>query len=338
MRDFPIALPRNRNRVCAIRIKMWNVVRSLLLGAVFLKLVSSATAQLAAAYVVADQTTGYILDAYKPEGKRQVASLTKIATGKVVLDWAAKTSTDLAQQVVVPQQAMMESGGINPIGLQPNDLISYRDLIYAAMMQSDNIAAATLAYYVGAALRPSGGERMRELGAIEAFVSQMNALARQLGMERTLFVNPHGLEPNKGLQPYSTAFDMAKLTAYAMKDPAFRFYVSQKERKISFNRTGQVFAYLLRNTNELVGTAGIDGVKTGRTAKAGECIIISSQREPEVTQQGATTLVTPRRLNVVVLGAADRIAAASQLLSRGWTLYDQWAAAGRPMTNQAVER
>src|SRR6476659_6349576 len=137
MRDFPIALPRNRNRVCAIRIKMWNVVRSLLLGAVFLKLVSSATAQLAAAYVVADQTTGYILDAYKPEGKRQVASLTKIATGKVVLDWAAKTSTDLAQQVVVPQQAMMESGGINPIGLQPNDLISYRDLIYAAMMQSD---------------------------------------------------------------------------------------------------------------------------------------------------------------------------------------------------------
>jgi serine-type D-Ala-D-Ala carboxypeptidase (penicillin-binding protein 5/6) len=224
------------------------------------------------------------------------------------------------------------------MGLQPNDLISYRDLIYAAMMQSDNIAAATLAYYVGAALRPEGDERMRALGAIEAFVSQMNALARELGMERTLFVNPHGLEPSKGLQPYSTALDMTKLTAYAMKDAAFRFYVSQKERKISFNRGGQVFQYLLRNTNDLVGTAGIDGVKTGRTAKAGECIIISSQREPEVTQQGGTTLVTPRRLNVVVLGATDRIAAATQLLSRGWTLYDQWAAAGRPMVNQAAQR
>jgi D-alanyl-D-alanine carboxypeptidase (penicillin-binding protein 5/6) len=292
---------------------------------------------MASAYVVADQTTGYILEAYKGEEKRQVASLTKIATGKVVLDWASKTGRDLAEQVVVPPEVMEEAGGVNPMGLQPNDLISYRDLIYAALMQSDNTAATTLAYYVGAALRPEGGERMRDLGAVEVFVSQMNALARQLAMERTLFVNPHGLEPRKGLQPYSTAVDMAKLTAYAMKDPAFRFYVSQKERKVSFNRGGQVFQYLLRNTNELVGTEGIDGVKTGRTTKAGECIIISSQHDPEVTQQGSTTLVTPRRLNVVILGATDRNAAATQLLSRGWGLYEQWAAAGRPMGNQ-VER
>jgi serine-type D-Ala-D-Ala carboxypeptidase (penicillin-binding protein 5/6) len=317
---------------------MRNIVISLFVAAAVLKFTSGAEAQLASAYVVTDQTTGYVLDAYKGEEKRQVASLTKIATGKVVLDWASKTGTDLAQQVVVPQQAIDEAGGVNPMGLVPNDLISYRDLIYAALMQSDNTAATTLAYYVGAALRPAGGERLREFGAVEVFVSQMNALARQLGMERTLFVNPHGLEPRKGLQPYSTALDLAKLTAYAMKDPAFRFYVSQRERKIAFNRGGQVFQYLLRNTNELVGTSGIDGVKTGRTAKAGECIIVSAQREPEVIQQGGTTLVTPRRLNIVILGAADRLAAANQLLSRGWSLYDQWAAAGRPPGNQAAQR
>jgi D-alanyl-D-alanine carboxypeptidase (penicillin-binding protein 5/6) len=317
---------------------MRNLVRSLFIAATFLRFISGAEAQIAAAYAVADQTTGYVLDAYKGEEKRQVASLTKIATGKVVLDWASATSTDLAQQVVVPPQAIEEAGGVNPMGLLPNDLISYRDLIYAALMQSDNTAASTLAYYVGAALRPSGGDRMRELGAVEVFVSQMNALARQLGMEKTLFVNPHGLEPRKGLRPYSNAFDMLKLTAYAMKDAAFRFYVSQKERKVSFNRGGQVFQYLLRNTNELVGTQGIDGVKTGRTAKAGECIIISAQRDPEIIQQGGATLVTPRRLNVVILGATDRIAAANQLLSHGWALYDQWAAAGRPMGNQAVQR
>jgi D-alanyl-D-alanine carboxypeptidase (penicillin-binding protein 5/6) len=317
---------------------MRNVVRTLFIALTVLGFTSGAEAQVAAAYVVADQTTGYVLESYKGEEKRQIASLTKIATGKVVLDWASKTSTDLAEQVVVPLPAIEGAGAVNPMGLQPNDLLSYRDLLYAALMQSDNTAATTLAYYVGAALRPAGGERLRELGAVEVFVSQMNALARTLGMERTLFVNPHGLEPRRGLQPYSTALDMVKLTAYAMKDPAFRFYVSQKERKVSFNRGGQVFQYLLRNTNELVGTEGIDGVKTGRTAKAGECIIISSQREPEITQQGGTTLVTPRRLNVVILGATDRIAAANQLLSRGWTLYDQWAAAGRPMGNQAVER
>jgi D-alanyl-D-alanine carboxypeptidase (penicillin-binding protein 5/6) len=317
---------------------MRNVVGILYIAVSVLGLTSGAQAQMAAAYAVADQTTGYILDAYKGEEKRPIASLTKIATGKVVLDWASKTGTDLAGQVVVPPEVSEAAGGVNPMGLQPNDLISYRDLIYAALMQSDNTAATTLAYYVGAALRPSGGERMRELGAVEVFVSQMNALARQLGMERTLFVNPHGLEPLKGLQPYSTAVDMTKLTAYAMKDAAFRFYVSQKERKVSFNRGGQIFQYLLRNTNELVGTEGIDGVKTGRTAKAGECIIISAQREPEVTQQGTTTLVTPRRLNVVILAATDRISAANQLLGRGWTIYDQWAAAGRPMGNQAAQR
>jgi D-alanyl-D-alanine carboxypeptidase (penicillin-binding protein 5/6) len=123
---------------------------------------------------------------------------------------------------------------------------------------------------------------------------------------------------------------MAKLAAHAMKDAAFRFYVSQKERKISFNRGGQQLQYLLRNTNELVGTNGIDGVKTGRTVKAGDCIIISSQKDPEIKQQGDKTLVTPRRVDVVILGAADRVAAANQLLGRAWSLYDEWAAAGRP--------
>src|SRR6202790_2631470 len=153
------ALARNRNRVCpSFGINMRNVVRSLFVAVTVLRFSSGAEAQMAAAYAVADQTTGYVLDAYKGEEKRQVASLTKIATGKVVLDWASKTSTDLAEQVVVPAEVMEEGGGVNPMGLQSNDLISYRDLIYAALMQSDNTAATTLAYYVGAAFRPAGGD------------------------------------------------------------------------------------------------------------------------------------------------------------------------------------
>src|SRR6516225_12046004 len=315
---------------------MWNTVRSLLVAVALLRFISAATAQVAASYVIADHTTGYVLEAYKADEKRQIASLTKIAAGKVVLDWAERDGTDLSQQVVIPPQAMTDAGGINPMSLQPNDLISYRDLIYAALMQSDNAAASTLAYYVGAALRAHGGEEMRSLGAVEAFVSQMNALARQLGMERTLFLNPHGLEPARGPKPYSTALDLARLTAYAMKDAGFRFYVSQKERKIAFNRSGQVLQYLLRNTNVLLGTNGIDGVKTGRTSRAGDCIIISAQREPEVVKQGDSSLVTPRRVTVVVLGASDRFAAANSLLPRAWGFYDQWAAAGRPM--QRVSR
>jgi D-alanyl-D-alanine carboxypeptidase (penicillin-binding protein 5/6) len=308
---------------------MLNLVRlSILLGsAVFFTAV--ARSQTASAYILIDHTSGHVLDSYKADEKRPIASLTKIATAKVVLDWAATTGNDLAQFVVIPAQAF-NSGGINPMGLQPGDEVSYRDLIYAALLQSDNTAATALAYVVGESLRAHGGGP--DLGPVETFVSQMNALGRQLRMERTLFVNPHGLEPQRGLQPYSTAADVAKLTVYAVSDPGFRFYVSQRERKVAIHRGGQVLEYLLRNTNELLGNNGVDGVKTGTTAKAGQCIVLSSQHEPEIKQDGATTLVTPRRVDVVVLGSADRVSAASQLLARAWGLYDQWAAAGRPLT------
>jgi len=310
---------------------MLNSVRlSILLGlAIFFTAVGRS--QTASAYILIDHTSGHVLESYKADDKRPIASLTKIATAKVVLDWAAKTGADLAQFVVIPAQAL-NSGGINPMGLQPGDEVSYRDLIYAALLQSDNTAATALAYAVGESLRAQGGSAVQDLGPAETFVSQMNALARQLRMERTLFVNPHGLEPQRGLQPYSTAADVAKLTVYAVGDPGFRFYVSQKERKVAIRRGGQVLGYLLRNTNELLGSNGVDGVKTGTTAKAGQCIVLSSQHEPEIKQDGGTTLVTPRRVDVVILGSADRISAASQLLGRAWGLYEQWAAAGRPMT------
>ena len=310
---------------------MLNSVRlSILLGlAIFFTAVGQS--QTASAYILIDHTSGHVLESYKADEKRPIASLTKIATAKVVLDWAAKTGSDLAQFVAIPAQAL-NSGGINPMGLQPGDEVSYRDLIYAALLQSDNTAATALAYAVGESLRAQGGSAVSDLGPAETFVSQMNALARQLRMERTLFVNPHGLEPQRGLQPYSTAADVAKLTVYAVGDPGFRFYVSQKERKVAIRRGGQVLGYLLRNTNELLGSNGVDGVKTGTTAKAGQCIVLSSQHEPEIKQDGGTTLVTPRRVDVVILGSADRISAASQLLGRAWGLYEQWAAAGRPLT------
>src|SRR5258708_21680081 len=185
----------------------------------------------AAAYILADHTSGYVLESYKPDQKRQIASLTKIATAKVVLDWAASTGTDLSQLILIPPQAI-RAFGTNPIGLQPDDQMSYRDLIYSAMMESDGTAAQALAYTVGASLRSRAAGSLGELGAIEAFVTQMNALARQLGMEKTLFVNPDGLEPEKGPQPYSTAADVIKLVAYAMNDAGFRFTFLKRSGKL----------------------------------------------------------------------------------------------------------
>jgi D-alanyl-D-alanine carboxypeptidase (penicillin-binding protein 5/6) len=158
----------------------------------------------------------------------------------------------------------------------------------------------------------------------------MNLLAKAQNMQRTRFLNPDGLDVRE--QPFSCALDMARLTRYAMRKASFRFYVSQRERQISWMSGGKKRSYMLRNTNELLGTDGIDGVKTGQTARAGQCLILSANREAEIRKQGNSTFVTPRHLIVVVLGSNDRFGEGNALLARGWQLYDQWAAAGRPIS------
>ena len=284
--------------------------------------IRKASAQ-AAAWVVADSSTGFILDSSNPAKKLQIGSLTKIAMAMVVLDWVDAEKRDINELASVPDSA----AGLNTApgaGLTPGDRVTLRDLLYAALMQSDNEAAETLAIHVGGAIGHGS--------AAEAFVAQMNALARRLGMARTRFLNSHGLDGLERSDPYSTAEDLAKLVAYAMDSSAFRFYVSQKERKITIETaTAGQTVYLLRNTNELLGQNAIDGVKTGTTRKAGGCVAISAARPPESRQQGDQHIITPRRLNVIVLGSADRFGIAKGLLQRGWQRYDAWAAAGRPV-------
>ena len=307
-----------------------------------------------AAYTISDGTTGFILEQSQGEKKLPIASLTKIATAMVVLDWAAQGKADLSRLATVPANAARLGGGQGGVGFQPGDQCSLRDLLYAALLQSDNVAAQTLAEHVGMALRSD------RLPPGDAFTAQMNALARSLGMTRTRFLNPHGLDNLERTIPQSTAADLAKLTRYAMANAAFRFHVAQKERKITVIPAAPVAvapavlaepfdpafpdpaaapvapppgptAYLLRNTNELLGVDGIDGVKTGTTARAGQCLIISSGKAPETRQEGGQHIITPRRLNIVILGSTNRFDTARRLLARGWGLYDNWAAAGRPV-------
>jgi D-alanyl-D-alanine carboxypeptidase len=297
---------------------------------VFLAFLASASvvrsAIAAQAYLIADAQTGYILEEQKSRDKLQVGSLTKIATACVVLDWAEKKGGDLNAAVAIPPEAFQGTTE-NNIGFQPGDNVSLRDLLYAALVQSDNIAAATLAYHVGSRLEAV--ETGARLTPIDLFVAQMNALAKQLKMERTRFVNPHGIDWKVKPLPYSTAEDMARLTRYAMNKPSFRFYVSQKERQISFNRQGHPMNYVLRNTNELLGKNGIDGVKTGRSSRAGDCLILYANRESEVVRNGQMETVYPRHLMVVLLGSSNRFGEGAALMQRGWQLYDQWAATGR---------
>jgi serine-type D-Ala-D-Ala carboxypeptidase (penicillin-binding protein 5/6) len=291
---------------------------------------SASAGPLPPSYLVVDSQTGYVLVEQNAREKRQVASLTKIATACVVLDWAEKKGGDLNQLATISEGAFV---GVekNEIGWQVGDVISLRDLLYAALVQSDNLAANALANRVGETLGViAPGASNAKVTPTTAFVAQMNALAKQLGMDRTRFVNASGFDYKERPMPYSTAIDLARLTRYAMNKASFRFYVSQREREISFNRGGKQLHALLKTTNDLLGVNGIDGVKTGQTARAGECLILSANRASEVIKNSdESATIFPRHLIVVILGSNDRFGDGERLIRQGWQLYDQWAGAGR---------
>ena len=302
-----------------------NPTRHYLLVLVAILLVAARSASAAQASIVVDAQTGFVLQEFKSKDKRQIGSLTKIATAMVVLDWAEHKNGDLNQFVVISPAAFVGTLE-NNIGFRPGDEIALRELLYAALVQSDNIAAYTLADFVGSRIATPTDKKFT---AMDAFVTQMNSLAKQLKMEKTRFVNPHGVDQKVKPLPYSSAEDLARLTRYALNKASFRFYISQKERVISWRRAGKEEHATLHNTNELLGTNGIDGVKTGTTARAGQCLVLSSVRDSEVVGEGQNVKIYPRRIIVVVLGSTSRFNEGAQLVAQGWQLYDQWAAGGR---------
>src|SRR5207249_2436388 len=126
----------------------------------------------AQAFVIVDSQTGYILEEQEPRKKLQVGSLTKIATASVVLDWAERKSGNLNEVITIPPEAFVGTLE-NNVGFQPGDAITLRDLLYAALIQSDNIAAYTLAHHVGAqlgSLLPT--EVASKMTPVDAFVTQ----------------------------------------------------------------------------------------------------------------------------------------------------------------------
>jgi len=300
---------------------MQRLFRFLCLTAVF-----AAVPLRAESYIIADNQTGRILEDGAANRKAPVASLTKLALAMVVLDWSEIKGGNLDQVAVVPESALTTTGGINPLGLQAGDALTLRDLLFACLLASDNVAAVTLADHLGRSLpNPTG------LDPVGNTVAHMNALARQLGMRRTLFLNPHGLDVPEGqARPYSTAADIARLLRYGYSKPGLTFYVSQPSREIHVQRGGSSLSLQLSNTNKLLGNEGIDGGKTGRTAQARECIALTSRKTPEVRREGDTVFTTPRRIIVVLLGSDNREGEGLSLVRRGWALYGDWASRGRP--------
>ena len=282
------------------------------------------------AYIAVEAHSGKVVAHYNSTATRSVASLTQVATAVVTFDWATATGSSLAQQAIVPPDVSTLTGP-NPMGLQPGDQIALRDALYSMLMGSDTASAQTVATFVGHQVQQSRG---RGYGSVAGtFVSEMNQLARALGMNRTRFVNAHGSDGGT-----STAQDMAKLAIYAMRHPGMAFYTKQKSRRISFLRAGQPVSFNVSNTNQLVGQQGINGLKAGQTRLSGPCLMISAERKSLVEKlPGGQSKITPRRMIVIALNSPQREARALGLLGAGWTSYDQWRELGPAAINQPQE-
>jgi len=278
-------------------------------------------------YIAVDAQEGHVALAHAANQRRPVASLTKIATAVVVLDYLQSARLDAGELMTVPPQVTL-LGGTGPAVLQPGDQLTIRDGLYAALIASDNYAAETLAAHIGGRLMAAGVSG----NPMSAFLRQMNALAARVGMHDTRFANAHGLDI-EGQRGYSTAADMARLTLHALNVPGFSFYCSQPSRRLTIHRQGAPVGVTIATTNDLLFRGGIDGVKTGTTSLAGQCLIITAPRPATVVKNAdGSTSVTPHRLVVVVLAASDRFSQAWQLFNDGWAAYFQWRQAGSPAT------
>ncbi len=146
--------------------------------------------------VLIEQNSGRVLFEKNAHEVRRIASITKIMTAILAIE-----SGEMNDMVTVSDRAIRAEG--SSIYLKAGEKIKLEDLVYGLMLRSGNDAAVAIAEHVG--------------GSLEGFVFLMNQKAEEIGMSHTHFANPHGLDDSK--DHYSTAYDMAVLTRYAMVEP-----------------------------------------------------------------------------------------------------------------------
>ena len=186
--------------------------------------------------------------------RRGMASTTKIMTAICAIE-----KMDAASIVTVPREAVGIEG--SSVYLREGEQITLENLLYAMMLQSANDAAAAIAIAVS--------------GSIEAFAELMNAKAAELGLTDTHFENPHGLD---GKEHYTTAYELAKIAAYALENEVFARIVSTV--KYTIPATELSSARMLVNHNRLLReNDDIIGVKTGYTKKCGRTLVSAARRD-----------------------------------------------------------
>lgn len=202
--------------------------------------------------ILIEATTGRVLYEANADERLPMASTTKIMTALLALETYEPDAI-----VTVPKDAVGIEG--SSLYLERNERIRMIDLVYGLMLVSGNDAAVAIALTL--------------CGSLEQFASCMNERAAELGLTDTHFVTPNGLHDD---DHYTTARDLAVLTAYALKNPTFCEIVSTQYHQTDCGSRQRTF----KNKNRLLWEyEGANGVKTGYTTVAGKCLSFSASRD-----------------------------------------------------------
>ena len=203
--------------------------------------------------ILIDADSGRVLYQKNAFVRLPMASTTKIMTALVAIE-----SGNIDRAVKIDNRARGVEG--SSIYLADGEVLSMRDLVYALLLASANDAAAAIAFEIS--------------GSIEDFAILMNQKADELGLTSTHFVNPHGLRAE---EHYTTAYDLAKITAEALKNEIFLEICSSKTKKIPLN-VNEGTRYLTNHNKLLRSYNGCIGVKTGFTKKSGRCLVSGAEK------------------------------------------------------------
>lgn len=237
-----------------ILIKSLRIIVAVIITAFALNLCAFAVTDTSSSSVVINADTLEILYQNDPYEKRSMASTTKIMTALLLAESGRldEIISCTAQMVTVEGSAM---------GLKAGDFISARDLMYGILLMSGNDAANVCAHFLS--------------GGIEEFANLMNIKAQELGLKSTNFVTPSGLDAD---EHYTTAYDLAVLTAYAIRNEEFAKVCASSSATVRFGNP--MMKYTISNHNRLLKTYdGCIGVKTGFTKKSGRCLVSAAERD-----------------------------------------------------------
>ncbi len=202
--------------------------------------------------VLINAESGDIYFEKNAQKKLPMASTTKIMTALVALE-----SSDMQDTVMIDRRAVGVEG--SSVYLTDGELLTMGDLLHCLLLASANDAAEAIALEIG--------------GSIEGFAAMMNKKANELGLKSTHFDNPHGLDSEVH---YTTARDLAALTAYALKNPNFSKIVSTYKKNIECEVGTR---YLINHNRLLRSYDGCIGVKTGFTKRSGRCLVSAAERD-----------------------------------------------------------